>query len=721
MPAIEHEFRAVTRINGGDPLSVSSGHTTFDETWAPHIRGSLRVPLGSVDNLDAIDPRKPQRVTIATTESGYVEPVERTIDLGLRSRRIDYLSGELELELASDEALLQDHSLLATTPNKGARAFESSLRAVCDWALSQVPSILRNLEPNSRGLSTGNLAPYGPRFGWARSFVTTGSPAPGAPATVVRFTSPESGSVSGRGVDSYGNPDLAAPGTSGGWLEGPRVNPGQTITISRFIRLFVGKTTWVTRVRFHNGAGAWVGSTMSGAVVEQTLANNWARPSWTGVVPAGAKYVAISTVMAGATALTTSTLMDITGVMTEVTDKVRPWHELVLQPDGINDRDITAQWDAVNLVRNGDARNDITGWSIGSASTSIAHNTGAGVGGTTGYVAATQSGAQGAVWTVPPEIGLSVSEGDMLTASCYVRHDGAAQSQLLFRWYDQDGAAISTRGGTSLTLNSAWQRLTVTAVAPARAVKGAVYVALGSSAAGKTWALDKAMVSEGPIVEDYFDGYTTNTENYTYTFEGTAAASASRRTATPERLPEIFNWNPGQSLWDFLTPLVESSGLRLWCDESRLWRLSGPGDVLDVPSISAQSGDNGNMLDGTDELSRDGDEWADGVVIHHRWTDGTGKTREAYDIAGTSGKVLTVERDSAYPGPGAAAYTLQRIRGRGRTQTLQLLKNTGARPNALTYSTTPGSPTLYGRATAVTLDLQSGVVDVTTRDNTLNP
>lgn len=173
----------------------------------------------------------------------------------------------------------------------------------------------RNYESNPRAVSTGSGSAYLTRYSWTRAFVSTGSPTPEGLNTVARLTSTETGTVSGRGVDSYGNPDLASPGTSGSWTESPLVTPGETITVSRYTRMLI-TSAFMLRVRFHDGAGNWVSTLMTDSSMSVPLLNNWRRVSWTGVVPAGAKYLAASLINTSPDAITTSNFMDVTGLMT---------------------------------------------------------------------------------------------------------------------------------------------------------------------------------------------------------------------------------------------------------------------------------------------------------------------------------------------------------------------------------------------------------------------
>lgn len=222
-------------------------------------------------------------------------------------------------------------------------------------------------------------------------------------------------------------------------------------------------------------------------------------------------------------------------------------------------------------------------------------------------------------------------------------------------------------------------------------------------------------VGPGTAADDaeYFFGSKPATSKYAYKWRGVADASPTERTAILERSPALFNWKPGQSLNDFLRPLVEASGLVLFCDENRVWRLVDPTDY-EVPGyVVVQS--KYNATEGSDTISRNTDEWGTGVLVIYRWTDSEGISHEEYDFAGTDDKVITIERESEYPGPGAAAYYLNSRQGRGRTQEVTALTNYFATPSQDVTINLPGTLTQTGKVRRVTFGLSDGLMDVGTR------
>lgn len=155
---------------------------------------------------------------------------------------------------------------------------------------------------------------------------------------------------------------------------------------------------------------------------------------------------------------------------------------------------------------------------------------------------------------------------------------------------------------------------------------------------------------------------------------------------------------PGVSDWNFIQPLVQASGLRLFCDELRKWWLvdaeySVPGQIQIAEAV--------NLTRGEDVISRsDSRNWYDSVVVRYSWTYEDGTAGIAYDSAGAnpSTKTYRVDWNTPYPGAGAAAAILARAQGRGRTLSLEALPDYDATPGKRLMATLPNTP------------LQSGVV-----------
>lgn len=239
---------------------------------------------------------------------------------------------------------------------------------------------------------------------------------------------------------------------------------------------------------------------------------------------------------------------------------------------------------------------------------------------------------------------------------------------------------------------------------------------LGNTAGQIRWD-GFTLVERGPgtVAEDavYFDGDTLDTANYVYGWDGEQDGSTSTRTAVVERSPEVYRWTPGVSAWDFLSPLTSVAGLRLYCDESRAWRLIDPGEY-GVPGRVTVS--THNATEGVDRIDRsDPNVYCTGVVVIYRWRDADGQQHEEFDTAGTPGRVLEWEYERPYPGPGAAAAILARRTGRGRTQDVTALADWSATPGMEAGITLPGTVSQIGQTASVRWSLTDGLMRVGTR------
>jgi hypothetical protein len=212
---------------------------------------------------------------------------------------------------------------------------------------------------------------------------------------------------------------------------------------------------------------------------------------------------------------------------------------------------------------------------------------------------------------------------------------------------------------------------------------------------------------------DYFDGSRTATDQYAYAWTGTADASTSRRVALIDRAPELLIWEPGVSAWDFLSPIVTIAGLRLWCDENRVWRLTDPAEYT-VPGVLSVTGF--NAPEGSDTITRsDPEVYCTGIVVKYTWRDTNGEQREAIDSAGVAGSVLVWEFNRPYPGPGAAAAMLNRRAGAGRVQEVTALIDYAATPGMEARITLPSTADQQGLLTSVSWSLTDGLMQVGTK------
>ncbi|MCB7135363.1 hypothetical protein [Cellulosimicrobium marinum] len=177
-------------------------------------------------------------------------------------------------------------------------------------------------------------------------------------------------------------------------------------------------------------------------------------------------------------------------------------------------------------------------------------------------------------------------------------------------------------------------------------------------------------------------------------------------------------WEPGRSAWDYVKPLIDTAGMRLYCDETRRWHLTSP--LSPTQGALAFSGATATLLE--DQLSRDTG-WFDAVVIRYRWTDSSGQEQVRYDTAqvGVPTRVYTVEHERRYPGPGAAQAILNRARGRGRVEAVSAVANPEATPGQALTVNLADTPIQTGLITRVTWSLDTDEMQVRSRDLTDTP
>jgi hypothetical protein len=222
-------------------------------------------------------------------------------------------------------------------------------------------------------------------------------------------------------------------------------------------------------------------------------------------------------------------------------------------------------------------------------------------------------------------------------------------------------------------------------------------------------------------LEQYFDGDTGASTAYTYAWDGAPGTSSSTRTPRLSRSPEILIWKPGQTAWDFLSPILESAGLRFWCDELRRWHLTTP--TYSLPgTVQAHAGS--NLYAATDLMSRTASQsdgvplYLDAVIIRYTWIDDLGNDRERYDVATTEGftKPFLIERpETPFPGAGAATYLLRRYMLRRRQVPVTAAIDLAATPG-MGVSIRVGDGTLLtGYLDAVTFDMGADEMPLKTK------
>lgn len=135
------------------------------------------------------------------------------------------------------------------------------------------------------------------------------------------------------------------------------------------------------------------------------------------------------------------------------------------------------------------------------------------------------------------------AEGDDAYASAYIRGTLTGVVVYIGIVYLQSGGAyISQTNSASLSLTGDMQRFSVQGVCPANTGQARLQVYVGGIADGDSFdvSFDAALLEKTDTLADYFDGSTTDTEQWVYAWTGTANASTS--TAT-EQEPAPPSWS----------------------------------------------------------------------------------------------------------------------------------------------------------------------------------
>lgn len=409
-----------------------------------------------------------------------------------------------------------------------------------------------------------------------------------------------------------------------------------------------------------------------------------------------------------------------------VLNKAIPGAVLATQP--AIDRNVTAYWEMENLAPNPQGAVNTSGWaplgegaSHGTLSRVL---TGTSFG--SSAIRHTAAGATSSYFDIR-YAGIPVTAGRIYTLSGYTRFQISPNAhprdqRAIIVWRNSAGQPITggsfgpfVTGSQPAGGPSAWVRPTLTVVAPAGAVTAELIFRLeGSKVLNSYLDVTGVLFTEGVELVPFFDGSLSNTSEYAYSWQGTANAATSLRVPINERDPDSLVWDAGRSAIDFLMTLVQSAGLRLVCDEQRVWTLrdenyTAPGQ-LDVRYAV-------NMLDADDDISRDNDTWFDAMVATWRWTapDGTRKSRtDSYALPGAT-RVAFVERETAFPGKGFAQYAVRRAQGRGREVSGSIVADWGALAEQPVTIVLPSQATQIGITQRVEFDLDNDRITVSSR------
>ena len=380
-----------------------------------------------------------------------------------------------------------------------------------------------------------------------------------------------------------------------------------------------------------------------------------------------------------------------------------------------NDVPFPVSWDSENLIDNPGAEAGTAGMSVNDCS--VSDSTLWAASGTHSFMLNTPTSNNSYGYYNLLTLGASRDRTYTASGTCYLSgpNGGGTPSAQARRIV----IAITTSTGP-LFIQSAQApnaagatRLSISFKIPANALSAALFFFHGHTTGWVWW--DDLRLSEGDGIRDRdtgrLDGNMPDDDLYTYEWDDTTNNSTSRRTAISGVPAETLIWPVGVSGWEFLLPITNAANRRLFCDEQRVWRLVD--DTYSIPSVVVANTTLASQ--GDDEITRDGNLWADGVVVEYEWTDVFGATQVMYDTAGIAGKVRTVKFNRPYPGPGAAAGILGRMTGQGRQQTATVITDYTASPAMETSINLPGTEDQRGRLVAVTFDLFSAFMSLTAR------
>lgn len=321
-------------------------------------------------------------------------------------------------------------------------------------------------------------------------------------------------------------------------------------------------------------------------------------------------------------------------------------------------------------------------------------------------------------WTASQTDGAhTVSPGEPRNFSIWARANTPHNAHVGIRWLNSAGVQTGPdelAAPVPLT-TTGWKRISVAGIAPAGTVRCKPIVWGNATVGGSLMYVDDALLADTLELVDAFDGNTPDTEEYGHVWDGAAGVSQSRRHALINRSPDSLEWEPGRSALDFLSPILQAAGMRLYCDERRRWHLidgatfTAPGTLtLTMP---------GNLHTADETTDRDAGEWYDAAVVRYRWRRADGTMAEAVDHYAAPGhsRAARFELDAPYPGPGRAAYKVKRAAGVGRTYDVTALSNLDVAATQLLRLTLPGVPQLLGVVRSVEYDLEAGTMRIGSR------
>ena len=219
-----------------------------------------------------------------------------------------------------------------------------------------------------------------------------------------------------------------------------------------------------------------------------------------------------------------------TGSVTATNALTDATRSLGTQGDGNSSDSSYGIWQgATNLVTNGGFESNVTGWTGGTAGGGQSRDTAEHKFGQASMkvVHYAWGGGSGSTAGTPDQI--PVTAGTTYTASAWVKLAAGSTVNFLIEWTNASGGTFTT-STTSVSGNGSWQRVFVSAAAPA----GAVSADLQFNDAGLnalTYSIDGVQLEASPVATPYVE-----------TNGGTASRSAGRVQATATLLSATQGW-----------------------------------------------------------------------------------------------------------------------------------------------------------------------------------
>lgn len=196
-------------------------------------------------------------------------------------------------------------------------------------------------------------------------------------------------------------------------------------------------------------------------------------------------------------------------------------------------------------------------------------------------------------------------------------------------------------------------------------------------------ATDEALLMASGLVASapYAPSQTTARGVVAYVLS-TIGATLQPGTDDATLLPNSVSWTPGATGWDFLEPILQAAGLRLFCDEARRWWLV---QSMQLGAGFAELRHDRNLTAIGDTIDLDSGGYYDGVVVAYTYDDSAGASHTAYDAASASSGLWDIQ------GAGAAWLQTAPTLSGGGSSVMQGAAQAGSNGDLYVWHAVPGS------------------------------